>query len=185
MLTYFRYHIRLLFTGTGRVTPWWKRDPKPTRQIHHARWIVLFPQLFQLLEITTVKILHTRGLRQRRANEVREPFRRLALCVDLVPDHLQSRLHSSDPVVVVPLTLPGEVDDDRAVGLVFYVRPGRGSRLVKHALGKRPHANTGTRAPVFFHIFGGFLEYSGHTIRTDRESGCGIRLRLIVFRVLR
>ena len=112
-------------------------------------WIVPFPQLFQLLEITTVEILHTRDLHQRRANEVRGRFQRLALRVHIVSDRLQRRLHNSDPVVIVLLALPGEVDDDRAVGLVFCVRPNRGSRLVKHALGKRPHANAGTRAPCF------------------------------------
>jgi hypothetical protein len=182
LYTYTLRCIRVLLARTGGLR---ERNPKPTGQIHHALWIVLLPQLFQFLEITTVKILHARRVRERRADEVREPLRRLTLRVDLVSEFRQRRLHGVDPVLVVLLVLPGEVDDDRAVGLAFYVRPSRVCRLVEHGLGKGPQANAGTRAPMFFHIFGRFLERSAGVVSTDRGFGCGSHLPAIVFRFLR
>ena len=174
--------IRLLLSNTGGLT---ERDPKSASQIHHSLWIVLRPQLFQLVEIINVKIFHGRRLCERGADKVREPFRRRTLRVDLVSELPQSRLQGVDPVLVVFLALPGKVDDDRAVGLVFYVRPGRVCRLVEHGLGEGPQANAGTRASMFVDIFRRFLQHSEYAISTDREFAGGSHSPAIVFRFLR
>lgn len=142
-------------------TRYWERDSKPTSKIHHSIWVVLLSQHAQLLEITAVYVLRSRRLHECRINEVWEPFRRRTQCVDLFSQFLQGRFHGADPEFVVVFALPGEVRDDRAVGLVFLVGPCRWRRLVKHGFRKGPQANIDTPAPVFFDILGSFLRHAG------------------------
>lgn len=150
--------VFLLLTSAGGLTRHKERDSKPTSQIHHTRWIVLLSQPFQLVKIITVKILHVGRLLERRTDEIWETFRRGALRVNLFSEFLQRRLHGVDPIRVVFLALPREVHDDRAVGLGFFVRPGRGGRILEHVLGKRPHADADTRAAILRDVLGSFLE---------------------------
>lgn len=134
-----------------------EKDFKPTGKIHHTLWIVLLFQHPQLLKMIAIQMLRSRHLRERRANKVREPFRRRTQRLHPCSQCRQRRLHGADPEFVVVLALPGKVHDDRAVGFVLVVRPGRGRRLVKHGFGKGPQANDDAPAPVFVDLLGCFL----------------------------